>query len=167
MVKPFEQVAFALKPGEVSEPVRTKFGWHLIRVDDKKNATVKALSEVRNKIEAKIKKGLGQDLAHERALDLLDQMPYSIDLETYAGQNGLKVKKSDYFVKGGPIPGMGNDKKLTKSINSLGKGEISEVIQYNDNSYIIQIVEVKKSHIPKMTEVLDQLNKDFKEHLSL
>lgn len=167
MVKPFEQVAFALKPGEVSEPVRTKFGWHLIRVDDKKNATVKPLSDVRDKIEAKIKNGLGQDLAHERALDLLDQMPYSIDLDTYAGQHGLKVKKSDYFVKGGPIPGIGNDEKLTKSINSLAKGEISEVIQYNDNSYIIQIAEIKESHIPEMMEVLDQLNKDFRDHLSL
>ena len=167
MFKYFEQVAFALKTGVFSEPLRTKFGWHLIRVDDKKSATVKALSDVRDKIEAKIKNGLGQDLAHERALDLMDQMPYSIDLDTYAGQQGITANKSDYFVKGGPIPGIGSDEKLTKSINSLGNGEISEVIQYNGNSYIIQIAEIKESHIPEMTEVLDQLNNDFRDHLSL
>ncbi|MBF0126679.1 MAG: peptidylprolyl isomerase, partial [Magnetococcales bacterium] len=36
MVAPFEEVAFALKPREISEPVRTPFGWHLILVEDRK-----------------------------------------------------------------------------------------------------------------------------------
>ncbi|MFR1672937.1 MAG: peptidylprolyl isomerase [Candidatus Gastranaerophilaceae bacterium] len=36
MVKPFEDAAFNLPVGQVSEPVKTQFGWHLIEVDDKK-----------------------------------------------------------------------------------------------------------------------------------
>ncbi|MFQ5431809.1 MAG: peptidylprolyl isomerase, partial [Nitrospinota bacterium] len=54
MVKPFEEAAFSLKPGEVSGPVRTRFGYHLIKVDSKKESKLRPLEEVRNEVEKRI-----------------------------------------------------------------------------------------------------------------
>jgi len=167
MVKPFEELAFSLKKGEIGGPVKTQFGWHIIRVDDIKNAAVKTFSEVRNQIVTTIKNDISKEIAHERALTLMDQMPYDIDLATYAAQHGLAVKETDYFPKKGPIPGLGSDERLIKSIFSLKKGETSEIIEHKDKFYIIQVVDNKDSHIPKMSEVSDQLDKDFINHLSL
>jgi len=99
MVKPFEELAFRLKKGEIGGPVKTKFGWHVIRVDDIKDATVKSFPEVRNQIVTTIKNDIGKEIAHERALTLMDQMPYDIDLASYAAQHGLTVKETDYFPK--------------------------------------------------------------------
>ena len=50
MVKPFEDKAFELKIGEVSEPVRTRFGYHLIKVEDKREDKQKSFDEVKPQI---------------------------------------------------------------------------------------------------------------------
>lgn len=50
MVPAFEQAAFELKPGEVSEPVQSKFGWHLIKVEDRRQKPIPTFEEVREQI---------------------------------------------------------------------------------------------------------------------
>ncbi len=167
MVKPFEELAFTLKPGEIGGPVRTRFGWHIIKVDDIKDAAIKTLPDVRDQIVTTLKKDISRDVAHERALSLMDQMPYDIDLAAYAAQHGLTANETDYFPKDGTIPGLGGDERLKRSIASLDKGEVSEVIEHKDKFYIIQVVDIKSSYIPKVSEVSDQLEKDFIDHQSL
>ena len=56
MVKPFEEAAFSLKPNETSDIVETQFGYHLIKVDDKKPATKMAYAEVKDRLSEHLKK---------------------------------------------------------------------------------------------------------------
>jgi len=167
LAKPLEELAFTLKTGEIGGPVRTPSGWHIVKVEEIKDASIKTLPEVRDQIEETLRKDISQDMAHERALSLMDQMPYDIELATYAAQHGLTGKESDYFPKNGTIPVLGGDERLKESINSLGKGEVSEVIEHKDKFYIIQVVDIKDSYIPKISDVSEKLNKDFMDHISL
>jgi peptidyl-prolyl cis-trans isomerase SurA len=55
MVPAFERVAFALKEGEVSEPVRTQFGWHVLKVEERRAVDVASFEQVKAELENRLK----------------------------------------------------------------------------------------------------------------
>lgn len=54
MVEPFETAVTGMQPGQVSDPVQTQFGWHVIKLEEVRNASVPTLDEVRPEIEGKL-----------------------------------------------------------------------------------------------------------------
>lgn len=69
MVKAFEDAAFSLAKGEVSQPVRTRFGWHIIKIEDRKDPSQMTFEDV----ESEIKQILAEEKATDKLSDLLDQ----------------------------------------------------------------------------------------------
>ncbi len=63
MVAPFEQVAFSLKAGELSKPVKSQFGWHLIKVEDRRQKPPPPYEQVKDRILANMVQSKAQDVA--------------------------------------------------------------------------------------------------------
>ena len=161
MVKAFEDAAFKLKKGEVSDLVRTQFGYHIIKVEDIKEARTKSLDEVKGEIRNLLIENRCKELAYDKGLGLIDQMPYEVDLQKYAKEHNLAVKVTDFFSKDEPVPGLGGGARLKESLFALGKEETTDLIELNGKYYIFQVAERRSSYVPKLDEVRDKVKASF------
>ena len=89
MVAEFEQAAFAMKTGEISDLVKTAFGFHIIKVVDNKPETTRPLAEVRAEIEDQLKWQKAQAEAEKIAKSLEATMKTPADLDRVAKERGM------------------------------------------------------------------------------
>ena len=98
MVGPFEEAVFSMAVGAVSEPVRTAFGYHIIRVDEVKEGEVKGFAEVRGEVEKEYRRREAEGLFIEQVEQLTTiafESPTSLSAAAEALE--LKVEASDWF----------------------------------------------------------------------
>jgi len=166
MTPPFEEAAFKLKKGEISDLVRTEFGYHIIKVEDIKEATTKTLEDVRDEIVETLTMSVATELAHEKGLSIIDQMPYDIELSDYAKQYGLEAKRSSYLSKNEPVSGIDGSEKIGETLFALGKNETTELFELGGKFYIFQVAESKASYLPPLKDVAERVKDAYTAHLA-
>jgi peptidyl-prolyl cis-trans isomerase D len=100
MAKPFEDAVFVMGEGEISEPVRTQYGFHVIRLDRITESRVQPLDQVRSEIEAEVRRLRAEEQFNELAEILgstVFEQPDS--LEPAADHLGVKVMRSEWFTQ--------------------------------------------------------------------
>jgi len=166
MTPSFEEIAFKLKKGEISDLVRTEFGYHIIKVEDIKEAATKSLEEVRDEIVETLTMSVATELAHEKGLSIIDQMPYDIELSVYAKQYGLEAKHSSYLSKNEPVSGIDESEKIGEALFALRKNETTELFELDGKFYIFQVSESKASYLPPLKDVTERVTDDYTDYLA-
>ena len=161
MVKPFADKAFAMQAGEISEPVRSRFGWHLIKVEKINEAKIESLVEATDRIREKIIDEQAGKIALQKAESMYDAVYDGDDLAAAAQQNQLPVFQTDFFGPEGPQgERINNGAEFAKVALGLQKMDISEIQDFGNGYYLIQVTEQKASEIPSLEQVFERAKAD-------
>jgi peptidyl-prolyl cis-trans isomerase D len=161
MVKPFADKAFSMKAGEISEPVRTRFGWHIIKVEKVNPASTASYEDAKSKIKTTLLNEKSKWLAQDEAEAAYDASYEGDDLDTIAAQRNLSILETDHFSQKGPDKGVQNPSQFASVAFNLPDNEISDVQDFGDGYYLMQVVEKILSKIPEIDIVKDQVRKDW------
>jgi peptidyl-prolyl cis-trans isomerase D len=158
MIPEFEAALDLLKPGELGGPVKTMFGFHIIRLDEVKEERLKPLTEVQEEI----KKILKEDKARKRIRRIAKKIRKAAGASNDLTQAVLEYKaetQTTEFIsrKIHNVPEIGNEPEFFNTAFSLAGDQLSEPVNTPDASYLLKVIARKDPYIPEVNEVLSEV----------
>jgi peptidyl-prolyl cis-trans isomerase D len=161
MVKPFADKAFSMAPGEISQPVKTQFGWHVIKVESVEEAATKTLEQSRPQIIDKLTDRKARNLAYDKAEQFYESCYEKDDLVNNAKTFELTVLETGAFNRQGP-DALGKDKSaFATAAFALAVDEISDIQDIGGLYYLIQQIEAIDAAVPPLESVSAEVTADL------
>ena len=160
MVKEFEEVAFSLPVGQVSDVVKSSFGFHIIKVTDKKPETRQSLDQVRPRITEQLANERAQTQASALAEQIATEARTGADLERVAQARGLAVAESGFFTRDEPIAALGPAPEVTSRAFELEPGQLAGPVRVSRGLVVFTTSGQEPPRLPALAEVKERVRED-------
>lgn len=135
---PLGDAIFSMREGEVTGPVKSEFGFHVIRLDEIRAGGPLPFEEVRAELEQELRAERADDLWRDKERELSDALFDAKDIETMAADIGLPAKQASGFTRQGGEPFGSNQPAIDAifSTDVLVERRVSDIIEIDANSAV-------------------------------
>jgi peptidyl-prolyl cis-trans isomerase D len=157
MVPEFDQVVFTMMPGQTSDLVKTQFGYHIIKLVDKKPAKVSTLAEVHQQLHDQLATETARAQAADLAQTIAKEVSKPADLDKAAGAHGLMVQESGFFAREESILTLGPSPEAVSRAFEMKVGDVSAPLQAARGFVFETVIAIQPPATPKLDDVKDKV----------
>jgi peptidyl-prolyl cis-trans isomerase D len=149
-----------MQPGQISDLVKTQYGYHIIKLVDKKAATTRPLAEVRQQLNDQLAYQRAQAQAADLAQNLEKQIKKPADLDAVAKAHGLAVQESGFFARDEPILGLGPAPEAANKAFDMKPNDVAGPLRASRGFVFETLVAKQDPYVPKVEEVKDRVREE-------
>jgi peptidyl-prolyl cis-trans isomerase D len=164
-VPEFEKTAFSLAKGQTSDLVKSSYGFHIIRVDDKQEAHLKTVDEVKDQIEPLLQKQKATQLAQAQGEALLTQARAQ-GLDAAASAKGVGVITSDFVGRQDLLPGLGPAKQFMDAVFGAKEKSPPDLAPVTQGFAVFEVLAIQPPSTPTFESIHAKVEEQFKTYQS-
>ncbi len=160
MVPEFENAAFAMEAGTIGDLVKTQYGFHIIKLVDKRPAVTRTLDEVRAQIQDQLAWQKTDQQIADRTAQLTARIKSPSDIDAVAKESGITIQESDFFTREDPVPGLGAAPQVVVEAFRIKDNEVGGPTVSPRGMVYLTVSGKRDPYVPNLEEVKERVRED-------